>query len=110
MAINLHRIIYRLYYIESLNVPVYMFLKKIQLQDSANSTVVGSMHLPACILGLDIRVCMVNLNTLTRHFFTLDIESNIIIMSSISTQVDYEVCHDILVSYLESFDTYANFK
>ena len=25
-------------------------------------------------------------------------------------QVDYEVCHDVLVSYLESFDTYANFK
>ena len=31
-------------------------------------------------------------------------------LNSSLLQVDYEVCHDVLVSYLESFDTYANFK
>nr|WNS50092.1 receptor-type tyrosine-protein phosphatase-like protein [Halisarca dujardinii] len=28
----------------------------------------------------------------------------------VSTVVDYEVCHEIIHNYLESFDTYANFK
>ena len=54
------------------------------------------MHIPArCIPTLD-----------NDYIYELTVK----IFPSFLPQVDYEVCHDILVSYLESFDTYANFK